>query len=236
MSTIVKEQTKPQKYLPYVAVLLALSAPLIQIALRPFLETTIPFPLNRFLSLWVFWIVAGVVLFYSVRIEGIPLSTFGIGRNKKSLRYRLIEMIIALLAGLVVTVVAIVLSYGVRDLLGAPAASTNIDLENIIPFWVSLPAWITAAFMEEVLFRSYPIERLTLLTGRRWFAAFISGALFVVLHIFAWDLIHLITMGIPVTLLITLLYLWRRSLWFVVIIHATIDIPILFLPFIAPYI
>jgi membrane protease YdiL (CAAX protease family) len=33
----------------------------------------------------------------------------------------------------------------------------------------------------------------------------------------------------------TLLYLWRRSLSFVVIVHAILNAPLLLLPLIAPY-
>lgn len=48
------------------------------------------------------------------------------------------------------------------------------DVTNILPAQVLIPAWITSSFTEEVLFHSYPIERLTQLTGKRWLAALIA--------------------------------------------------------------
>lgn len=232
----IQEKPVSRPILAYFAVALALAAPLLQLALRPLWEM-FPFPLDRFMSLTIFWIISVLVLVYSVRIEGIPLYTFGIGedpKEKRSLRYRLLEAIAALIAGFVLLIILILLSTALRDIFQKPIAST-INLENIPPFWVMFPAWLTAAFCEELLFRSYPIERLNLLTGKRWLAALISGLCFVLFHGYAWDWLHLLSIVLPAAIFVTGMYLWRRSLWFVVIIHAVMDITILFLPFIAPY-
>jgi membrane protease YdiL (CAAX protease family) len=215
-------------------VLLALSTPLIQILLRPLLEAVFPYPVDRFFSLWVFWIITVIVLVYSVRVEGIPLATFGITRNTRTLRYRLIEMIAALLVGLAVAIVLYLFSTGVRNLLGIPAL-TFLDPDKILPIWVTLPAWLTAIFTEELLFRSYAIERLSILTGKRWLAALISLITFVIFHALAWDLVHVLTVVLPAGLMITAVYLWRRSLWFVVVIHAVHNLPLVLLSLLAPY-
>jgi membrane protease YdiL (CAAX protease family) len=42
-------------------------------------------------------------------------------------------------------------------------------------------------------------------------------------------------MVLPGGLLVTLIYLWRRSLAFVVVIHAVLNAPLLLLPLLAPY-
>jgi uncharacterized protein len=229
-----KEKSSPRPIFAYFVVAFALSAPLWQIALFPLIEAIFDFPVDRFISLWPFWIVAAVVLFYSVKIEGIPLATFGITKNTRSLRYRLIEMIVALLLGLVIMIVLILFSRWIGSLVGVPETGP-VDLVNVLPFWVTFPAWITAGFFEELLFRSYPIERLTMLTGKRWLSAIIPMLAFALFHVPAWGWVHFLTIGLPSSLLITSIYLWRRSLWFVLIIHALFDLPILFLPFIAPY-
>jgi membrane protease YdiL (CAAX protease family) len=228
-----KEKSSPRPIFAYLAILLAITTPLLQLALRPVFEL-FPFPVDRFASLWIFWIVAAVVLFYSVKIERIPLATFGITKNTRSLRYRLIEIIVALLAGLLLAIVVVLFSGFVRGLLNAPLQN-SLNPEKIIPFWVSLPGWITGAFVEELLFRSYAIERLGLLTGKRWLAAVLSAVPFVLLHLLGWDWIHVATIVLPSTIIITVIYLWRRSLLFVVIMHAVVNIPVLFLPFIARY-
>jgi membrane protease YdiL (CAAX protease family) len=228
-----KEESKPRPIFAYLAVALALATPLVQIAMRPVWEL-FPFPVDRFFSLWPFWIIAALVLFYSVKIEGIPLATFGITKNTRSLRYRLIEMIVALLLGTVIMIVLILFARWVGSLTGVPETGP-VDLVNVLPFWVTLPAWITAGFFEELLFRSYPIERLLKLGHNRWIAAGIPMLAFALTHVPTWGWVHFFTIGLPSSFIISLIYLKHRSLWFVVIIHALFDIPLLLLPFIAPY-
>ena len=228
------ETTTLRPKLALLAVIIGLATPVIQQALGPFMENNIPYPMSRFVSLWIFWITVGIALFVSVKLEGLSLSTFGIGKNKRSLRYRLIELNGALIIGLILSVVLYLFSTFVRDLLNSPQ-SAIFNPENILPFWVMFPAWITASFCEEFLFRSYPIERLTLMTGNIWFGAGISLLAFVSLHLFNWDWIHVLTFILPGSILITGLYIWRRSLWFVVVIHAVLNLPLLFLPLLKPY-
>jgi len=234
LSETTKREFTPRPALAYFAIIFALASPMIQAAIRPVLEGNFPFPVDRFLSIWVFWIAVAVAYVISVKIEGIPIETFGIKKNTRSLRYRLIELIVAIILGLLVSIVVIGFSTVVRDWLDAPLENT-FDPERIIPFWVILPAWLTAAFAEEALFRSYPIERLTMLTGNRWLAAGISILAFIVLHLFGWDWIHVMTVVLPSAILLTGLYLWRGSLWFVVVVHGIVNLPILFLPLIAPF-
>jgi membrane protease YdiL (CAAX protease family) len=166
--------------------------------------------------------------------EGYPLATFGLSRSDKTLRARLIEWIIAVLAALGVALVLIPVSGFLRSLL-TDAPAPQLTAAQILPAWVLIPAWITAAFTEEVLFRSYSIERLTPLVGRRWLAALITLLAFAVLHVLTWDWIHVVTLVLPAAVLLTLLYLWRRNLAFVVISHAVLNAPLLLLPLVAPY-
>jgi len=224
----------PRPAFAITAVLLGLGAPVIQAIIRPLLEAYVPYPMNRFVSLWPFWIATAFAIFVSVKIENIPLSTFGIGKNTRSLRYRLIELIAALITGLVITIVLVLFSNAVRDALGA-SSPTLFDPDSIPPAWILILAWITAFFCEEFLFRSYPIERLGMLTGNRWFGVILTLVTFVLFHIWGWDWIHLATVVLPAAIIVTGIYLWRRSLLFVMIIHAVFDLPLIFLPFLAPY-
>ncbi len=230
----VEKQATPRPYLAYLAVLIALSSPLVQRQFGLVLQENFPFPVNRFLSIWVFWIAAAIVLFISVRIENIPLAEFGIQKNTRSLRYRLLEMIAALITGVIMTIILFSFSGAMRNWLNSPS-SISFDISRVLPFWVILPAWITAAFMEELLFRSYPIERLTMLTGNRWLASGLCIITFSVFHLIGHDWIHVLTVVFPGAILLTGIYLWRRSLWFVMVIHGVINLPLLFLPLIAPY-
>ncbi|MAU01799.1 MAG: hypothetical protein CL608_32080 [Anaerolineaceae bacterium] len=153
-------QPQPRPWLGLLGVLIALSAPLIQGLLIPWFESTFAFPMNRFVSLGVFWIAMILALGIAHFAEGFPLAAFGFQRSKKTLRTRLIEWILTVLAAVFVGGVIILFSGYVRTLLtDEPAPALNAV--QMLPAWVLIPAWLTSSFTEEVLFRSYPIERLT---------------------------------------------------------------------------
>jgi membrane protease YdiL (CAAX protease family) len=227
-------QAHPRLWLGILGVAIALSAPVIQVLLFPWFERTFDFPMDRFVSLLPFWIALAFALGIAHFAEGIPLATFGFLWSKKTLRARLIEWIFAVLIAAVIAIVIILFSTYVRNLLtNEPAPVLNVT--RILPMWVLIPAWITGAFTEEVLFRSYTIERLTQITGRRWLAGLFTMLAFTLLHGLTWDWIHVVTAVLPGAILLTLLYMWRRSLAFVVIVHAIINAPLLLLPLLAPY-
>ena len=215
-------------------VLIALSAPIVQVLLAPWYTNAFEFPMGRLVSLAPFWVALILVLGIARFAEGYSLATFGFQISQKTLRARLIEWILAVLAALVIATVIITFSTYVREwLTGEPAPVLKIT--RMLPYWVLIPAWLTGSFTEEVLFRSYSIERLTQMTGRRWLAALITVLAFAFLHALTWDWIHVLTAVLPGGILLTLFYLWRRNLALVVIIHAIINAPLLLLPLIAPY-
>jgi membrane protease YdiL (CAAX protease family) len=81
---------------------------------------------------------------------------------------------------------------------------------------------VRAGVVEEILFRGLAIEQLTILTGRRWLAALISVAVFVLIHALHFDWIQLVPIA-AVSLVLTALYLWRQDLWANIIAHTLID-------------
>jgi uncharacterized protein len=224
----------PRTWLGILGVLIALSAPLVQALLIPWFKSTFEFPMDRLVSLGGFWLAVLLALGIAHFAEGYPLAAYGFQRSTKTLRARLIEWILTALAALVMASVIIFFSTYVRDrLTHTPAPS--LDLVRLLPAWVLIPAWVTGAFTEEVLFRSYPIERLTQLTGRRWLASLVTVVAFAILHIFGWDWIHVVTAVLPGGIMLTLFYLWRRNLALNVMIHAIMNAPLLLLPLVAPY-
>ena len=231
---IVIDQPRPRRWLGILGVTIALSAPAVQVLLAPWLKSTFGFPADRFVSLWVFWIAMALVLAIAHYGEGYPLAMFGFQISQKTLRQRLIEWIVMLLTALVTAIVLVSAATFLRSLLTDEPAPA-LDVVRLLPVWVLIPAWITGGFVEEVLFRSYTIERLTQITGRRWLAAVIALLAFALMHLPTWGWIHVLTLGLPASILLTLLYLWRRSLAFVVVVHATLNAPLLLLPLLAPY-
>jgi membrane protease YdiL (CAAX protease family) len=227
-------QTQPRSWLGILGVVFALSAPVVQRLMVPWLESTFEFPVDRFVSLLVFWVILFVVLGLAYFVEGYSLASFGFRRSEKTLRARLIEWIVAVLSAVAVAAVIITFSGFVRDqITGAP--SPVLDFTRTLPAWLLVSAWVTGSFTEEVLFRSYPIERLTQIMGKRWLSGLITMLAFTLLHLLSWDWIHVLTVVLPGSIMITLLYLWKRSLAFVVIVHAIINAPLLLLPVLAPY-
>jgi len=227
-------QARPRSWSGILGVVLALSAPVVQRSIFPWLESTFEFPVDRFVSLLVFWVILLVVLGLAHFVEGYPLAVFGFRRSEKTLRARLIEWIIAVLSAAAVAAVIITFSGFVRSrITGAPVPA--LDLIRNLPAWLLIFAWVTGSFTEEVLFRSYPIERLIEMTGKRWLPGLITMLAFTFLHLLSWDWIHVLTVVFPASIMITLLYLWRRSLAFVVLVHAIINAPLLLLPVLAPY-
>jgi CAAX protease family protein len=94
------------------------------------------------------------------------------------------------------------------------------------PAWLVLVVVLTASVTEELLFRAYPIERLTRLTGARWPGALLSLATFVAFHLHGWHLGHVLGVVLPLGAVMTGLYLWRRNVLFVIITHFLLDLPI----------
>lgn len=235
MKTVVTgSQARPRPWLGILGVTIALSAPVVQAMFVPWLQGTFAFPADRFVSLWVFWIAMALALGIAHYAEGYPLARFGFRRTAKPLRARLIEWISTLLVALASAIVIIGTSTFLRSLLTTEAPPA-LEMARVLPYWVLIPAWATAAFVEEVLFRSYTIERLTDLTGKPWMAALIALVAFGLLHSLSWDWIHVLTVALPGSLVLTLVYLWRRNLATVVIIHGILNAPLLLLPLLASY-
>jgi membrane protease YdiL (CAAX protease family) len=91
-----------------------------------------------------------------------------------------------------------------------------------LPFALRVALVTRAAFVEEILFRGYGIERLAELTGSRWLAGLVTLGLFTYAHIAYWGIAHVIVAGVA-GLALTLLYLWRRDLTTNIIAHWIVD-------------
>jgi membrane protease YdiL (CAAX protease family) len=85
---------------------------------------------------------------------------------------------------------------------------------------------LTAAVTEEILFRGYPIERLRELTGKAWIAVLASFIIFIIPHISFFGLEWLLYHGIG-TVLIYVLYVWRKNLLACMLLHFLGNAPIL---------
>ena len=124
--------------------------------------------------------------------------------------------------GLLVTGVAVV-ALG----LGQPDALSAVSR---LPLWVKVILVVTAAITEELVWRSYPIERLTELTGRVWVGAAVSAVVFLAIHFPAWGLIGAIPQAV-FTLILVGVYVWSRNVVVSIVTHGVINaLMILVLP------
>jgi uncharacterized protein len=94
------------------------------------------------------------------------------------------------------------------------------------PAWLMLLVVLTSACTEEVLWRAMIIGQLQRLTGRVWPGAAVGLAAFVLQHVGGWSLAHVVGAVLPIGAVYTLVYVWRRNLPLVILIHFVTDLPL----------
>jgi len=92
----------------------------------------------------------------------------------------------------------------------------------LLPAWYRMLAVLIGGAVEEILYRGFAIERLNLLTGSYWIAAFGASLAFGVAHapLWAWAPALLTTVS---GLLLSAFYIWRRDLSANIIAHTASD-------------
>ena len=168
----------------------------------------------------IWWGMALVILLWAVQVERQPLAALGFKRPTWG------TLGWGLLSGFV-----LILLIGACYALLFPALGIKTDpkaLNTIAsqPVWMIFFLALRAGFVEELLFRFYPITRLHWLTGNKWIASLIPGVIFIGMHAPSWGLAHLIPVSMA-ALALTLLYWKRRDFWCSAFAHFLAD----FIPF-----
>jgi membrane protease YdiL (CAAX protease family) len=162
-------------------------------------------------GLVIHWLNFAAVIAVVVVAERQSLASIGV----KPLRWWTIA------AGLVAAgVITVLTGLLVSSLKLSPPTEAAAYLRSL-PFAMRLLLVITAGVFEETLFRGYAIERLTSIWGNKWLAGLVTVVLFTLGHL-SLGANHVLPIGI-VSVLVTLLYLWRRDLILNIITHSTID-------------
>ncbi len=166
----------------------------------------------------IVWLLIGLALLAWVRwVERLPLSSIGMRRpNVGTFGWGV--------AGTVALIVSFVLCYA----LILPALGLKADVQrtgSIIsnPYWLQLVIFVFAAFVEEIIFRGYIIERTEALIGSKWIAFAISAIVFALVHLSSWAASQLIVVAFG-SVILGLLYLWKRDLIMVMIAHCLADV------------
>jgi membrane protease YdiL (CAAX protease family) len=171
----------------------------------------------RVLTETAIWLYAAIVLAIALFWEQRSLASIG-------LRYPTIATAsFGIGAALAITAVGGASAYVVYGLLHQPqhaeAQAAAIARGSVV---YALCLAVRAGALEELLFRGLAIEQLTRLTGRRWLAASLATLAFIGLHALRFDWVQLIPIA-TASIVLTVLYVWRRDLLANMIAHIAVD-------------
>ena len=171
--------------------------------------------LLRYIILQCF--LCGVLLYYVKKIEHRSWTSIGFKRFdfRRDVTWGLI--------GFSLGGVSFAISGAIIAMLDMETTMDGVMNLMKYPIWFRIGIAFVAGITEELLFRTYPIERIKELSGSIWVGAIISIVLFTVLHIPFWSLGGGIQIGIG-TIIWTLIYIKTRSIWPMVIMHVSNDL------------
>jgi membrane protease YdiL (CAAX protease family) len=214
----------PSDSLKWIGIALALGGPVVMVAARHrFLGARLPAVQRAWTSI-IMWLLVAAILLICVLGERRPLASLGFG-DLGWLTWGWGAAIGA--AGIALFPLYVLLSRA----LGLPLPDKD-KLESLtrLPAAVRLLVLATAAGTEEILFRGYAITRLQETIGSPWLAGGISLVVFVLAHMQAWGLGHLIYVA-AAGLVLTAPFVLEGDLWSNIIGHAIVDaVPLLLLP------
>jgi membrane protease YdiL (CAAX protease family) len=166
-----------------------------------------------------FLAMAFVVLAVVVCWERESLLSIGF----RSLTWR--EGLLAVLLAAFLFLLVPILSVFTERVVGIPTRVMEMAEEfGRIPIWLRILLAFRAGFMEEILCRGYPIERLNRLAGRIWPGALISLFIFTILHLPGSGLGSTVGVVLPVGAILTGLYVWKRNLTLNIAVHFLVDL------------
>jgi len=177
-----------------------------------------------------FWAMALVVLAVVLCWERQSLRSIGFRR----LTWK--EGLLALSLGILLFVLVPALGIFMERVVHIPTSTMAVVTALAkYPIWLRAILAARAGFVEEILYRGYPIERLNRLTGRMWPGAVISLVIFTVIHLPPLGLGHTVGIVLPLGVIVTGLYVWKRNLTLNITVHFLVDFLVLvLLPLLPP--
>ena len=162
------------------------------------------------------WVALSFLVFLWIpRVEKKNMASIGLGSFK--LRH--------LGWGVLVYLLMLVASSLSGFLLGSVGLASLRSLQPMIKgygFATLFGLFLTGTFLEEVFYRGYLIERMTVLTRHRWIAAFVSWLLFTLVHLKFFGLGPTIDTSV-ISAVLVLLYLKEKSVWPCIVVHGIND-------------
>jgi len=162
------------------------------------------------------WLLAGFVIALVVYSEDRSLSSIGVGTiGRKDVGGAVLAFVLGAVSYPFTT--PLIDSFGLETTVG------GLEQLATLPLMFVVALAITATVTEEVLYRSYPIKRISELTGSPMVSGGLTLVFFVLFHIPFWGLGGTLQISVN-AILLTLLYLWRRNLFTCILAHAITDI------------
>ncbi|WKZ38358.1 MAG: CPBP family intramembrane metalloprotease [Anaerolineales bacterium] len=192
-----------------------------------FIKPNVNEPLSTLVGFGVFWGLAFAVLVFTRKTENLPLTT--IGWNSLSWKSALMAIGFGVLLSLLVPVLTLLVS----AIFPPSNSGTVTQVVSNYSWWILFLSVITAGITEEILFRGYSLERLLEVTGNKWISGLISLVFFVAVHATGWNIAHIVGVVVPLGMILTGLYFWQRNVFFVIIVHVVIDLPLVIMALLA---
>lgn len=188
----------------------------IEFLLRDVLLPANPGEVSVGLALVGEWVALSWLVFLWVpRVEKETAGSLGVGRFRR--RYLVWGVLVYLLVLVASTVSGLLLGY-----VGLPSLRSLQPLIQGYSVFTLVGLFLTGTFLEEVFYRGYLIERMTVLTNHRWVAALVSWLLFTLVHLKFFGVGPTIDTSV-ISAALVLLYLKEKSVWPCVVVHGIND-------------
>ena len=153
------------------------------------------------------WLATAALLAFILTVERRNLASIALRRPKwQDIAWAIVFWIVATVASSLLNAVLPI------------AGTSGFTTIMALPLPVIVAIVLTTATTEEILFRGYPVERLSELTGSAALGVGISFIVFLLPHVGFFGPTWLVTNGTSVVLLYVL-YVWRRNLWACMTMH-----------------
>jgi membrane protease YdiL (CAAX protease family) len=162
------------------------------------------------------WVALSFLVFVWVpKVEKKNMESIGLGKFKRRhLGWGVLVYILVLVASFISSLVL--------ESAGLPSLRSLQPMIKGYSFATLFGLFLTGTFLEEVFYRGYLIERMTILTRHRWVAAFVSWLLFTLIHLKFFGLGPTIDTSV-ISAALVLLYLKEKSIWPCIVVHGIND-------------
>jgi membrane protease YdiL (CAAX protease family) len=166
------------------------------------------------------WLLAGCCLAIRCAWTAAPWHPF----NRRTLSWRCLGLGIGV--GVLCGASVPLLGGIAHSLIADESGTTVATFAASVPVWAALLAVLTAACTEEVLYRGFATEAGARLSNRVWIGAVLGLTAFVLQHLGGWGLSHTLGVVLPLGMVYTGLYVWRRNLPLLILVHFVTDLPL----------